>query len=387
MINKLKNDNLLFLCNESIGKNKKKYRLNNRMLEYKLDTGELNGKKIKEIIQFVNAVQSQYPKTKIPIHLNLGNVIFTDKLTYIFLECICNYLIETCKTRVIVTFNPRTTIHTVGIASSPLLLLRKGQKEGISKFLRIHKKEIYKCHYRRILEVRENDDPYLLSKIMSDIDTFLKAFSITKQYRDAIAEVIVELAGNALEHAETDCLIDIDVTEDYTKKEVKGFFYGINITIVNFSSKLLGDSIAEKIKQKEILNDRHNKLLLAYDVHKNSFETSLSSYMEEDFYNIASFQHRISGRMNREFTGGTGLTKLISRLEDYSDAYLCYVITGERALFFERDYLKYNQDNWIGFNDKNDFLSDIPKKNILGANNINLPGTAYNLNFVLKKEE
>lgn len=376
----MENNKLLFSYN---GKNNKKYKIVNKMIEYKLNTLDFDGVVIKDIIQFVNTVQEKYPK-RMPIHFNLGEIKFKDKLTYIFFECICNYLIETCKTKVIVTFKVETTIYTVGIGSSPLFLLGPKQKNGIQKFSRKYKKEIYKFHYRRIIEVKENTDPFLLSKIMSDIDTFLKTFAITKQYRDAITEVIVELAGNALEHTETDCLIDVDVTEDYRKKEVNDSFYGVNITIINFSSKLLGDSISEKIKQKEVLNDRHIKLINAYNIHEKSFDLE---YTEADFYNIASFQHRISGRMNKEFTGGTGLTTLISRLEDYSDAYLCYVISGKRALFFDRNYLIYNEDKWIGFNDKNDFLSDIPRKEFLSENGINMPGTAYNLNFVLKKEE
>lgn len=58
---------------------------------------------------------------------------------------------------------------------------------------------------------------------MSDIDSFLKMFSVAKQYRDAITEVIIELAGNALEHTDTDCLIDLDVTTPYNKKKQRGF--------------------------------------------------------------------------------------------------------------------------------------------------------------------
>ncbi|MGE7753238.1 hypothetical protein [Lysinibacillus fusiformis] len=378
----MKNDHLLMLKN---GKSSsKKLKIDNKMIEYRLDKSTFDGKVIKDIIGFVNAVQDKYSKVKLPLHFNLGNIEIRDKLTYIMFECVCNYLIETCERKVFVTFNAKDKINTEGIGSSPLLLLGTQQKDRFLEFSQKFKKEIFRLHYRRIIETKEDDDPYLLSKIMSDIDSFLKTFFVSKQYRDAIAEVIVELAGNALEHTETDCLIDLDVTEPYDKKETSGSFYGINITIINFSQKLLGSSISKKIEEKNTLNERHLKLLDAYYIHKGKFS---SHYREEDFYNIASFQHKISGRLKNESTGGTGLTKLISRLEGYSDAYHCYVITGNRALSFERDMLSYNEDGWIGFNKEEDFLTNIPKRDILGQSAINMPGTAYNLNFVMKKEE
>ncbi|MDT9722187.1 hypothetical protein QVE09_25080 [Paenibacillus sp. ClWae2A] len=377
----MKNDHLLLINNEK--KQVKKFKMYKNSIVYRLDKPIFNGSAIKDIIGFVNAVEEKYHKVKLPIHFDLGNIKITDKLTYIIFECICNYLLQTCKRKVTVSFSAKEEINTEGIGSSPLLLLGTSIKDPL-KFSQKFKKEIYKSHYRRVIETEENKDPYLLSMIMSDLDTFLKTFSVTKQYRDAITEVIIELAGNALEHTNTDCLIDLDVTEPYNKKETTDTFYGINITILNFSPKLLGYSISEKIKNKEMLNERHSKLLDAYTIHKQGFN---SLYSEEDFYNIASFQHKISGRLKNESTGGTGLTKLIHRLEDYSDAYHCYVLTGRRGLFFERDFLSYNEEGWIGFNAEKDFLTKNPQEKLLINGHITMPGTAYNLNFVMKKEE
>ena len=109
------------------------------------------------------------------------------------------------------------------------------------------------------------------------------------------------------------------------------------------------------------------------------------TYKEEDFFNIASFQHKISGSIKKNTTGGTGLTKLVSSLEKQSDAHKCYLITGNRALWFFHQYLEYNQDGWIGFNTENDFLNKTPAYTVIGPNSIYLPGTAYNLNFVMKR--
>ncbi len=372
------NYNMLFSSN---GKSSKRYKIKDKRLEYKLEGTEFNGEVIKDIIQFVNVAQTKF--YRIPIFFNLGEIRFTDKLTYILFECICNYLIVECRTKVNVSFTVETSIYTLGIISSPVTLL--AQKDETKKFIKAFNSEIYKLHYRRVINFEEYKDIYLLSKLMSDIDSFLKCFNVIKQYRNAIAEVIVELVGNVFEHAQTDCLIDLDVTENtFVKDDCEDLYYGINITILNFSDKLLGVGIAEKIKEKEMLNDRHENLLIAYNLHSKSFD---SNYTENDFFNLASFQYKISGRMSKEHTGGTGLKKLISRLEDYSDDYLCYVLSGDRVVFFEKDYLKYNEDNWIGFNDENDFLKSIPKKELLSRSITYMPGTAYNLNFVMKMEE
>lgn len=368
----------LFLSN---GKSNKRLTIKNKRLEYTFMGTEFNGEVIKDILQFVNVANSKF--YKIPIFFNLGEIRFTDKLTYILFECICNYLIVQCKTKVNVSFKVETSIYTLGIISSPVTLL--AQKNESEKFIKAFNSEIYKLHYRKVIKFEEYKDIYLLSKLMTDIDSFLKSFNVIKQNRNAIAEVIVELVGNVFEHAETDCLIDLDVTENsFVKDDCEDLYYGINIAILNFSDKLLGSGIAEKIKAKEMLNERHENLLFAYNLHSKNFD---SNYNENDFFNLASFQYKISGRMSKEHTGGTGLKKLISRLEDYSDDYLCYVLSGDRIVFFEKDYLKYNEDNWIGFNDENDFLNNIPKKELLGRSITFMPGTAYNLNFVMKMEE
>ena len=108
--------------------------------------------------------------------------------------------------------------------------------------------------------------------------------------------------------------------------------------------------------------------------------------MEDDFYNISAFQHKISGRKQlTSGTGGTGLTKLIKALQEISEAYRCYVISGTRALNFHHEFLEYNKDGWIGFNNDNNYFESIPQEGIATECFINMPGTAYNLNFIFKE--
>ena len=81
------------------------------------------------------------------------------------------------------------------------------------------------------------------------------------------------------------------------------------------------------------------------------------------------------------------MTKLIRSLENQSDAYRCYVISGKRCINFYRDFLEYTSDGWIGFNKKNNYLEERPETGVVDHCFINMPGTAYNLNFIMKGEK
>ena len=103
--------------------------------------------------------------------------------------------------------------------------------------------------------------------------------------------------------------------------------------------------------------------------------------------NSESFQHKISSRKDKFSTGGTGLTQLLRGLQDKSDAYECYMLSADRRYNFIKSILLHNEEEWIGFNDKFDFLNALPDRKFISKSNLFLPGTAYNLNFVMKREE
>ncbi|MEI3281658.1 MAG: hypothetical protein V8R61_02550 [Enterocloster sp.] len=110
------------------------------------------------------------------------------------------------------------------------------------------------------------------------------------------------------------------------------------------------------------MSGRYKDVWNAYKFHQGYFN---SEYTEDDFFNIAAFQHKISGSIRKEVTGGTGLTKLIYSLEKRSDAHNCYMSSGKRLLWFQREFLEYNDDNWIGFNLNKDFLTHIPERKVV----------------------
>ena len=101
---------------------------------------------------------------------------------------------------------------------------------------------------------------------------------------------------------------------------------------------------------------------------------------------ITSFQDRITGRPNDVNSGGTGLTSLIKSLEENSDSHYGYVLSGSRGINFRLEYLKYNDDGWIGFNGTNDYLNQIPSEDVLLKSPTYIQGTAYNFTLVVEVE-
>lgn len=345
-----------------------------------------HGEIIKKIIDDINSLKKQYPNLKVPIEFRFGFTSFIDKLSYVMLECICYYLISVRKQYVQIYMKVSKDIGTEGIESSPLLLLNNTSKETTKKFPEKFERDIFRNHFRRVIKSNKTNEKNYLGRLMEEVNSFLKPFNVDEESRDEISLVISELAGNAGEHACSDCLIDIDVTDSYKKRnDEKRKYIGVNIIVVNFSDIILGKGIKDNILNSivKIEDERYKVVYDAYNFHKNKFD---ESYLDEDFANITAFQHRISGREMYSKTGGTGLTKLIKSLEEKSDTYRCYMITGRRSVNFEHDCLIYNKDGWLGFNTTGCYAEDVPSEGIVTEGLIYMPGTAYNLNFVLKGE-
>ena len=46
----------------------------------------------------------------------------------------------------------------------------------------------------------------------------------------------------------------------------------------------------------------------------------------------------------------------------------------------------HSPTGWVGFNEQNEYLNNIPSPKCVGKSKLFFPGTAYNLNLVLKRE-
>lgn len=372
---------LLFSSNENLPRTKISI-INSRFVFR--ESGEyFQHETIYNILKFVNTILVKYPGQKLPIVFEIKATNLRDKLTYILFECICVYLIEHCGYQVHLDLSSRYSIYTAGIKSSPLQLLTTNSKDDNIKFVKKFYLDISSRRYRRVLTKSNPIQPDSLCKIMDDIATFQIPFGVSDDCRNIISEVIIELIGNACEHGDSNCLIDFDIAPFYRKNGSESEFVGINICIINFSNQLLGTSLRRKILSDKVEGTRYELVKNAHVSHKEFFS---KYYCEEDFFNMTAFQHKISGRCDSVLTGGTGLTKLIESLEVRSDSHKCYVLSGRRCVVFRDDYLSYSKDGWIGFNKDNDYFNTPPDWHIFAASRYNLPGTAYNLTFVLEKE-
>ena len=145
------------------------------------------------------------------------NIKITNKLLYVLFECICYFLIKEYHYKVSIQWNPKTDIRTIGLQFSSLQLLKYGE-EKYMQFLCNFKTLIFKNHFRKVISGIDKENTNYLGNLLQELDTFLKQFPITEEYRDQVAEVIIELVGNACEHGNTDCLLDIDITNNYKKR-------------------------------------------------------------------------------------------------------------------------------------------------------------------------
>lgn len=340
----------------------------------------LTSEHILDIIHVINYLKRNNIHN-VSIHIRFIECSIADKLVYVTLEDLCYYFLINVNCRLYIQFIKRkVNILTDGIIYSALMKLPN--KEA---FLKSYTKDISARHYRTIIKASDCSGS-ALSVLNQDTTSFLVFNGIKKTYSDRLSEVIVEIVGNACEHGESDCLLDIDVTDLYQKEHDSNIsYYGVNVVVSNYSKHLFYDLLKEKMDNLDGIQGRYNLVSLAKKNHHKFWQSN--EYTEEDFYTISSFQHKISGSCRKPLdVGGTGLTTLIRSLEDYSDSNRCYLLSGCRCLMFESNYLKYNDDHLIGVNKSNDYINDVPDKNILAPCKVFFPGCAYNLHFVLKSD-
>ena len=357
----------------------------NKRYVYSSRSEQFDLTEIRNIIGFLKAIKKRHKLSLLPIDINLGNRIFTDKLSYVLLECLCYYLIKEEKCNINLHYTCQHTIFSEGIKTSYLNGINSSR--GKIEFVKRFRFDILRSHYRRVIPSEDQSGKWT-ALINQDIDSFLQVYNIQKEYRDCASDVICELVDNALEHSMSDCLVDIDITNDYTKDldpNEENLYCGLNIVIINFSDILMGSGMSKKIsliaKNGDEIPPRYKDVLLAKEYHQPFFG---GDYTAEDFDIVTSFQNKISSRETC-LTGGTGLTQLIKALEDETDAYNCYMISGNRMISFIKQYL-HSPNGWVGFNESNEYLNDIPNAECVRKSKLFFPGTAYNLNLVLKKE-
>ena len=325
------------------------------------------------------------------ITIAFPNGAFDEKFTYVRLECYLEHIIADHGISVRLLYNKKEkNIFTDGIDHSPLCVFGEPNR-SVMDFVRQFRFGVGKNYYRKLFSANENDDE-TLSSAFTTLCLFFEGLGITKKRSESLAEVAVELVGNAIEHSCTDCFLDIDVTpHNYVRRNnpTGPKYYGVNICVVNFSPTLLSSQIQTKLcTNSEISNTkdsaRYWRLREIYLHHRRFFR---EGYGDDEFFMLSAFQDRISGRPNEYLTGGTGLPALIKWLEAQADSDNCYVLSGRRKMKFIQSLLEYDSDHWVGMNQMHDFQHCIPDKNVFHQFPIYFPGTAYNLNFVMETED
>lgn len=353
-----------------------------RFFVYTTTTSIINGTEIYKVLRWISNLRNYYGKTiSLPVILDFKNAVFVDKLTYIILECIYSWLKYECRYNIRIFLGPQHGIYIDGFYYSPLNScltnsLPNTFQSAFDLSLNLH-------HYRRVIRHSQTSIK-TQSVVNSEISSFFSHANIDIDCADDVAEVVTELLGNALEHCSADCIIDIDISEQYHHVTNEGKFRGVNIVVVNFSDNLLHSAIERKFHTSVDTSPSFFRLAQALNNHKSFFS---SIYDETDFFMLSAFQHQISGRSKKYSTGGTGLTMLIKSLQARSESDTCYVMSGQHAIYFRKHLLTLDSEKWVGFNSESDFINHPPHNDVIARSSVYFPGTAYNLNLIMKEVE
>ena len=342
------------------------------------------GAEVRILLEAINYIFLKRCSTKV-IYICIEKFRPRDKLSYVILEAIIQELVKNYKKAVYIRLGKIVTrINTDGLQNS-LLVDFANNKFNCWQYIKEYEKKnrLSRNNFRRIVYFDRGDS---VSELMADIKTFLRySFQFKREDIKKIASLVSELADNACEHGKSDCIIDVDISDKYYKKdEEENEYYAINICALNFSSVLLGEELKSKLSKIEMdAPFRYHEIKEAYSCHQKFFD---EEYSEEHFYALASMQNCISGRENEYETGGKGLTEIVRELESNSMHHECYVLFGNKIIDFEPEFLDIDKNNCISFNEVKDFLFSRPSDDIIGMSDTYLEGTGYNLTLVYKKE-
>ena len=322
-------------------------------------------------------------KRKVKILIN--SEIVGDDATLIIFETIIYYMLKEYNFDIEYYFNVRKNV--IGYELYKLSNLYKFDNKKINKqeFIKNFENnfEINMTHFKKIcINSLENKSNEFLSNLYTDVCDFLKYNSIKKEYYEMVGEAISEILSNVMEHSDADSILEIKIGKGYKfGKECKF----LNVTIVSYTKVKFGEKLKEYLFENDNGYNTSNKIVKdAYNIQKSKFN---NNYTIDNFVMVSSFQKKVTTRKDSNGTGGTGLTVLIdtllnSTLDDY-----CYILNGNSVLFFKKPYLQLNEDGTIGFNEKNDYIHEIPDEKIFKNSENCFNGTIHNLSLILEGEE
>lgn len=342
------------------------------------------------IIDFIKGVNLYSPGNKVPIALDFSGLEPRDKLTVNLLEAIAYHLIVNLGQKIVLLYGFSNNIVTQQMGDAAFTFLGPNsysKQTFVEKFLGIG------VSGQRNRQILQNDVD--LDRVQFDYAALSQMWGLPYQVAKKVGKLIAELVDNSVLHAHASVIVDLDVTtlmhNNITGKPVNG----LNITIMNFSDVLLFERVREKMEMfvnniellgKTALFESYGKIKQALEFHEENFS---EKYTPDHFWTIASLQHHISGRAEQYDTNGVGLTKLVKMIQDYAEDEYGYVASGEVGIWFISKFMNFNNsiEQFVGFNESSDFISDLPDEKSLGETILYLPGTFYNLSFAINTEE
>lgn len=356
--------------------------LNNKI---RIKDNRFSIKSIYKIVEHLNWMKNNMSlcKTKIIIDSDY----LADQSILTLFESIIYFVIDEWK--FIVSYRFEIKEHVLGyeIFKNSILYKYNNRDINIENYISEYKKEIciQKSHFRKLCEnIEKNRKSEFLSITMHEIDIFFKCFGINTEYRDELTEVIVEIIDNGLNHSTGDCILNINVVKDLVKNDNQKYKY-IDVSVIVIDDISFGSEIKRYIREidKSEYSEKNKIILEAYKKHEKHFD---SEYNIDAFSMISAYQKYVTTRKNNA-TGGTGLTTLIRALIDKASENFCYAISGSTNLIFKKEFLNLTEDELIGFNETNNYIEDIPNKNVVNVNNYDMNVNIYNLQFILKEIE
>lgn len=388
----MKNFDLIYEhVNSSKCKISKKSR-NEFVTQINITDKEISGKTLYTLTSKFKFLIENYRFIKLNISINFTNpLMFKDKICYLLLDLLIYDIFKKTNFNIHFSFkkfDEDSYINSKGFGFFNSTLWRTYKNSTSyyldkNLFIKELKKPIFRSDfYRRFITADKlKDDLYIESTIFSDIGNALSIqnTSFDKDLDDfitSISENVAELLCNVKSHTDSDCIIDIN----FEKIDNKFLTY---IAIINFSKNRLFDNIKENIECKRYNpNDvLYHDVYKALDFHKKYFN---ESYTPEHFFMLTAFQNHVTSRYMESGSNGTGLTVLIKNIIGKAEKDYSYVLSGNQILVFKNEFLNLSENNFIGFNNENNYISNIPDESIIDDSRLYIPGTIYNL-FLIKE--
>ena len=335
----------------------------------------LTGKEVYKIFESVKWANNKLPLGSFSIQIKSDRFSSSDILPT--LELLMFYLGSNYPNLWKITFLSQIIVKRNSLFLNSLLKDYNGKAIG-SGYVRHFNKKHYQTNYLRLYISLDEflEDNKTVSAYCDDVFSFLKHTCLDEETCIDLFDVCSEVISNVFDHTESDCLIDIKFIDAAAEHKL------LCINIISISNVYIGSKIVDLLDSNQLTNYSGSDVVLnALQYHSSHFS---EKYDKSSFGFVCAFQNRVSTRNNSKQSGGTGLTTLIKRIhgKKTEDSYCSYFLSGDNMLSLNTQYLIVNKEGLIGFNNSNNFYTDIPNPSIIIKEKQPFPGTIFSVNLL-----